>query len=360
LSVFPPASRAARDGVYRLGPAAKVKVTAMATFPRYSRYLLEGCGFPFRAHCLTFDGAPRPRMLFAADPVTLELDFSTHTTRPDDELGRIYIGRPGFHLSSICALASQWLGPSCAMSGNNLGYWPNQFALIRGELVYKRARGLFCDPGKYLDGTYPFVAQQTDGSFGLLWLRLERQDDRVQIVDPCSDQVAAVSAGVSGYPLLAGGESVWATALEHAWDPKLLYEVGHPATLPRAEVLRRLRDAHDRGAALERHGLTLLALTRDAAPLVCVVEEHADEARGVSVEEAATLMLDLGALDAIVLGGKGDAQLVTWEEGVIARPLISAHDRESAREIMWANPVLDRPPGWLERPVPTCVVLGPA
>jgi hypothetical protein len=157
-------------------------------------------------------------------------------------------------------------------------------------------------------------------------------EDRYRLVIGDSGGLIPTTA-ISGYPLILDSREVWQGAIEEAWDPKLVYYVGDLFGVGQGEIRVRVQQAHASKKELVRHGLTILGLNAANHPMVVVVEESPTESRGVSLGEAAQIMKSVGVHNAIVLGGKGDVQLVSTLEGVIACPFVATHDLD------WARPV---------------------
>lgn len=326
--------------------------------PLYERWLLRGTSFPFVAHFLRFAGAPAEAMWSYGSQDALDLDFSKEATRPDVP-GKPYSGRPGVYLSKMTRAFRDVLGPCVAFNGNNLGHWGNQFLIINGRLSWKRVPALFCDNYVSPDGRYLFLCQDYSGTYSCDWLEVElaptARRQQPDLSDGTRTRVAPYRVGISGFPLTLRGASIWAEHITQAWDPKLVYHLNDLSHVPQAEIPARLEAAHRSGSQLQRHGLTFLALDRDGRLCVLAVEEH-EGSRGINLREAATLLIDTEMECSIVLGGKGDVQLVSSDEGVLIKPLISHHDRDSARRC----DSLDRPlsPDYFERPLPCFIVVG--
>jgi hypothetical protein len=102
--------------------------------------------------------------------------------------------------------------------------------------------------------------------------------------------------------------------------------------LRRRELKRLLRAAHREGRSLEQHGLTFLGI-EDGGIVSLLVVEEGKSSEGITVSDASVMLSELGVRECIVLGGKGDVQLISGMEGVLVRPLISDHDRISSKEI---------------------------
>lgn len=332
----------------------------------YTRWLLSGTKIPFVSHFVRFHPQSVLRMWVGADQEALDLDFEFQSPRRDIP-GRAYVRRPGFFLSRLTRVLRDMLGSCVVMNGNNIGYWGNQFLIVNEKLVYKKTACLFYDPLDTLAGQYAFIVQLLDGTFVARWIDMEDSPEstqRIAIRPRNTDQVHGVRAGISGYPLIRSGTIVWKDHVSQAWDPKLLYHIGDPSVLTSQVISGRLVVAHETGQPLQRHGLTFLALDACGNLYAYVVAEQEGFSRGINVDEASQILTQLGMRDAIVLGGKGDAQLVGGQEGVLIRPLMSAHDLDSARPIDYLDVDPSRLVGQeredklLERPVPSFVAFG--
>lgn len=331
----------------------------------YTRWSLRGQNFPFLAQLLQFKPNHALKMWVGVDQDALELDFEKQSARPDVP-DRIYVGRPGVYLSRLARILRDCNGPCIVANGNNIGYWGNQFAIINGRLLFKSVTPLFFDPLEDISGTYPFLVQLTDGTFDSRGIELESQapntqEARILLKPRRPDVIDSVVAGISGYPVIMDAKVVWHEHINEAWDPKLLYFIGDVSKLDRSTMLKRLKIAHAKGETLQRHGLTFLALDAGHRLHIMVVEEQESASRGISVLEAARIFVALEMNSCIVLGGKGDAQLVSTQEGALITPLTSSHDVDCSKPIDHLDihrSKTERKEILLERPVPSFVIVG--
>jgi hypothetical protein len=249
-------------------------------------------------------------------------------------------------------------------NGNNIGYWPNQFAVQCSNLISKTVEPIFFDPRIDLTDDYVFLAQTAAGEYvvrhrKLVQLRIPPEAGYELRMLPLVNEPEWPSA-FSGYPVLLDGRRVWQDYISHAWDGKLLYNVGDVASLPQKEVRARLyAEMTSNPKALMRHAMTILGIDNDGQLTVATFEEGAPGANGVTIEQAGIILQDLGVSDAIVLGAKGDAQLATSYEGPLVTPLISSHDADSARQVVVGDNDGERvvPRDTRERPVPSIGVV---
>jgi hypothetical protein len=295
------------------------------------------------------------------DRRVLEIDFARQSTRRDVQ-GE-YVGRPGFLLSSCLDTRGPSAPPAILVNGNNVGYWGNQFLLDDGEFIYKKRTPVFHYADAHaLSDTYTFLLQSSYG-------RLFFDDVYIDADTPVgggSDATfkakldegpARPVVGISGYPLLRNSKPAWHANIHQVWDPRLLYDTGSTRGLHRSEVLRRLKRAERCDAQMIRHAITILGLDADGR-LLLLVAEQSPRSAGLSVAEAESLMTELGAVDAIIIGAAGDAQLGTTNEGILIWPLVSRYDREVSgvipRHLVSPRVV---PVGARERPVPSLLTI---
>lgn len=282
-----------------------------------------------------------------AHPDVLDVDFGTHSTRPD--VPGTLLSRPGYHLADELDKAWREDRPALFLNGNNTGYWGNQFVIDSGELQYKKCRPIFYDAGSrrrlgnrlaaHMDGRFPFFCWTPD-SFAIVDLDLHA----VPMADPVDGPVSVIASvdelpatGLSGFPLLRSRRAVWPETLHQAWDPRLLFDTGRLVGVDRRGVKERIDRHFARRDPLVRHALTLVGVDSAGSALLVVVEQSDERSDGLTVADAARLMSDLGAVDALVLGAAGDAQLASTEEGFLVSPLIEEHVRASSRELGGAH-----------------------
>jgi hypothetical protein len=338
-------------------PAEHVTLTEKFNNFFYTRIELAGDEFSLRGHAIIFRNPEHLKLWTSAPTAVLDYDFSYQSSRPD-VTRKEYVPRPGFYLSLLAKAFKDCLGSASVLfNANNIGYWPNQFMIVQEQLIYKSKTPLFYDPSVDISGQYTFFSQYKDGTLMVREISIKSLEplsdtEKYRLAIDDSDSPIPVT-GISGYPLIRDSKEVWHTALEQAWDPKLVYYVGDLLGVRQGEIRARLHQARADKKDLVRHGLTILGLTMAGRPIVVVLEESSADSRGVSVREAAQIMKGLDVPNAIVLGGKGDAQLVSTLEGVIARPFVAAHDLD------WARPIDNLgyqrylvPPDARERPIP--------
>lgn len=297
----------------------------------YTRYRIADRTQPFFAQILRLP-SNGCGMSVHVSKEALDVDFRSECTRRD--VPGIYRERPGIHLSERLAAARQTPTPTIFFNGNNIGYWGNQFAIEGGRLIHKE-RGPVFDDGKPLEHAGPehFFFSCSSNRFAV-----ERYDLRSAMLDKDTIEVRArphdllPAAGLSGIPLVHGGQQVWQEHLTMAWDPRLLYEVGRLTDVHRGDVLSDIRSRAAAGEALARHPMTLIGVTADGHPVLVVVEQST-RSRGISLAEAAALLIELEVRDGVALGAAGDAQLATTDEGFLTVPLVDAHVRTASRKV---------------------------
>jgi hypothetical protein len=328
----------------------------------YRRWTILVPTMPLRAHWIEF--LPDVLISLSVAQDALRLDMSKESARRDVP-GTSYVGRRGFYVSRVCRIVRDTLGDCLVFNGNNIGYWGNQFAIQGGALVFKANPPIFFDPSRLRPGPYWFAGQMNNGEFILERMELTPEvgtDQRTSWSVSSSDasRLKNLRCALSGFPLIIDGRPVWRDYVEDAWDPKLLYRIGDVQGLDPTTFGGLLRAAANDGRHLERHALTFLAKTETGGMGVLLAEEGSASSAGLALDAGAALLSELGAGSAIVLGGKGDVQAVSSEEGALLVPLISSHDREDARPldavVIGQRPdPIDAPV--LERPVASVVVV---
>ncbi len=224
----------------------------------YLRHRLAGENLALSGHSIEFRSGVALRLWVCIAHDALALDFERESSRRD--VGQNYVGRPGFFLSQIARVFRDCIGSAVLCNANNIGYWANQFAVVRGALVYKKTTPLFYDPEVDISGSYPFICQTDDQNLEIRDLEvrmiheLDHTSRKYRLAMTREPDRKSIDFGISGYPLLRDGEEVWPDALTHAWDPKLLYYVGDLAGVRRGEILRRMREARRAGYPLHRGG----------------------------------------------------------------------------------------------------------
>ena len=336
-----------------------VKIKKAHIASHYRRHVVSGINFSFFGQFIEF--APQTKMWVIADIGALNLDFEKQSPRPDIP-NREYVKRPGFYISQTAYLLKNIVGDCTRTNGNNIDYWGNQFIINNRALIYKIKTPLFYDEEYSLTDKYYFITQQTDGNklkiveitdkgFSNFGLRLEVST---------STPIDTISSGISGYPLLSNGQAIWHEHIQQAWDPKLLYYIGNVNDITITEIVKRLDYSFSQKDNLQRHALTFLCINK-AGNLCILVISEGKPYRGVNIQEATNILLDLDILDAIVLGGKGDVQLINTKEGVLIQPLASPHDKDSLQSIIdddfqFKFENLENKNIIAERPVPSIVV----
>ncbi len=181
---------------------------------------------------------------------------------------------------------------------------------------------------------------------GVTWQPATRSVSR----DTLRFEIARAAIGFTGNDEI---EFAWATSqdgVHYEWESPPRHSPGQPAEPLRYEEARvwKVRDAIAAGPALIRdgeirvtsdeevffgttipqvHPRTAAGRTADGALILMVVDGRQPESRGVSLEKLATLMLEVGAVDAINLDGGGSSALVVG--GVLLnRPQGSTEERE--------------------------------
>jgi Phosphodiester glycosidase len=341
------------------GFADHVQATLAFQSDFYARFSFRLPHSRARGHILRIPRIKPLALRVAVDPRALWFDFSKYSTRPDLP-GRTYSGRPGIYLSYLVRDIASATGFCLGLNGNNLGYWPNQFAVADGRLVFKPVPGLYENELEDVSGPAHFLSQAGDGGFDI------RTIDVVGAVAGSERKVtlqgdASFSAGVSGYPLFIRSRAVWNESRRAAWDPKLIADVPSAHQRTRSELVKRVCDVPADQAWL-RHAFTLAGTTSQHELVLVAVEERESNDGGISLPAAADLMSCLGCTDAIVLGGKGDVQAVSSQEGAIVRPLLSPHDRAVSRQVHAfgmhvESDLANHERLVLERPIPCALVL---
>lgn len=281
------------------------------------------------------------------DPQVLVIDFDKQSVRCD-VAGKSYVPRPGCYMSEL--LAGWQRQQAVILNGNNIGYWGNQFLIMNNQLIYKTKPSIFYDPAEEIGNkAYFFFIMRRDKSFSFQSIYLERAaaSDNTPRYVPHLEEENPIIYGISGYPLLMNNQIVWQEFVREAFDPKLLYDIGDLSGIRRVEMIRRLEQMHQQRSPLNRHGLTFLGIDQQEDIVTLSVEENADSC-GIDLAESAHLLQGLGVENCIVLGGKGDVQLASTQEGYMMKPLISPHDTKCKREAF----LNQQPLGFYERPLP--------
>lgn len=294
----------------------------------YHRYCLERPGL-FAQILLLIPGVCD--MNVQVDKEVLDVDFGWESTRPD--VPGVHRPRPGLRLGEHLNAAIAGNERQVLFNGNNVGYWGNQFVIDHSALVFKsHGRPIFDDDGAgYADRPHTFFCW-SDGGFTVedIELSASRTLRPPNMSVSASGQRPLPDAGLSGFPLVRDRTPVWDDHRAAAWDPNLLYAVGRMTGVRRADAVRLITERS--GEPLVRHPITAVGVDR-AGYAVVLVAEQSSRSDGLSVAEAAEMLLDFGATDAVALGAAGDAQLATTDEGFLTAPLVAAHVRHCARSL---------------------------
>lgn len=267
----------------------------------------------------------------------LNIDFKRHQV-VDPTIVDTYLHRPGFYLHEKLAKLRKSGDSAILFNGNNIGYWGNQYVIRDHRLQYKR-RGPIFDDGDLLSH-----AHNGDHAFflaGEAGFRIERLA-LVGVRRPAGQTLEALDVpgrdlprfGLSGFPLLRQGKSVWKEHGPLAWDPGLLFNLGRISReLTVTDLRAHVSELLESGVDLARHPMTVIGINGQGQVVLMVVERSADS-RGMTVAEAADLLRRrFNVEDAIVLGAAGDAQLATTEEGFLTEPLVAEYAKSSARAV---------------------------
>lgn len=292
------------------------------------------------------------------DVDALCVDFRYESTRADVP-GR-YRRRPGIHLADrLDELVAVGAG-AVLVNGNNVGWWANQF-VIRGNALLHKERGPIFDDGdlaQHISGRHRFFCW-SGGRFNVKEILLE-----AMLLGDLDTVVAAIGEGwtarpdaaLSGIPVLLDGEPVWQDNMRHAWDPRLVFEVGRLVGVTRRDTLRMIRQHRAAGTPLARHPMTAIGVDRDGCAIVAVVEQS-KRSRGISLAGMTALLERFAVRDAVVLGAAGDTQLATTAEGFLVAPLVAPYARAASRRVptRWRHGDLGSAPVYA-RPVPSTVI----
>lgn len=322
----------------------------------YTRYCLHRPGLFAQVLLLPGDAC---RMEVQADKEALDVDFRRESTRPD--VPGEPRSRPGYWIAHELDAARDQNDRRILFNGNNVGYWGNQFVADQAALVYKARGPIFDDDDmvRHAAGDHTFFCWSERG-FSVADHRLDADwsDAHSGISLHPADWITFPYSGLSGYPLVRGGIAVWAEHRSGAWDPNLLYDVGRLTGVGRADVERDIVERARAGEPLVRHPLTAVGADR-AGNAVVLVAEKSGRSVGLSVAEAAQMLCELGAADAVALGAAGDAQLATTAEGFLTAPLVAPHVRHAALPLgrRHKSPYLTHM-AVAARPVPCLVSIG--
>lgn len=265
----------------------------------------------------------------------LKLDFRSTVIRSD--LPGPYRARPGFLLHRELETLRKAGASAVLLNGNNVGYWGNQFVIQERELVYKPKGPIFDDDRlhHHVAGKHAFFHAGDRFRVSEFNLAAAKKPDQSEVEISAPKNLP--ECGLSGFPLVRWGEPRWKDHYRSAWDPALLFDVG-PFAGAKFEVLagqmrKRIETRPQLGLA--RHPMTVVGVRDDGDILLLVVERQDRPHRpgGITVDEAATLMISFHAEDAIVLGAAGDAQLATTREGVLTRPYVAPYAKAAAEKI---------------------------
>lgn len=296
-------------------------------------------------------------MAVDVDSEALNVDFRHESTRSD--VPGEYRRRPGIHLADRLDELKAAGSPAVVVNGNNIGWWANQF-VICGDTLRHKERGPIFDKGdlaQHTAGRHRFFCW-SGGRFELQEILLEAVllgdlDTVVAVID--ETYTARPDTALSGLPVLLEGEPVWQDNLRHAWDPRLVFEVGRLVGVTRRDTLRMIRQHRAAGTPLARHPMTAMGVDRDGCAVVAVVEQS-KRSRGISLAGMTALLQRFEVRDAVVLGAAGDAQVATTDEGFLVAPLVAPYARAASRRVpaRWRHPDLGSAPVYA-RPVPSTV-----
>ena len=302
-------------------------------------------------------------MTVREDQDVIKLDFRHTVTRPD-LAGAAYQQRPGQYLADVLRDLRQSESPAVLLNGNNVGWWGNQFVIRRKQLRFK-PKGPIFDDGDVPDHVSGLHAFFLPGPSGFQIVDIKLLGTTKEAGDTSEMDLRAIRelprCGLSGFPLIRHGKTVWETNGEKAWDPGLLFDLG-ASRLDSHRVIREfVRTLIDAGERLVRHPMTVIGLDGDGNVVLLVVEKST-RSRGITVAEAARLLRRrFHVRDAIVLGAAGDSQLATTAEGFLTVPLVADYARSAARPIpddLLCNELKGQPAH--ARPVPCYVLFRPA
>ena len=301
-------------------------------------------------------------MTVREDQDVLDLDFRHTVTRPD-LTGASYQQRPGHFLADTLRSLCETASPAILLNGNNVGWWGNQFVIRRRQLRFKPKGPIFDDGDlpNHVTGLHAFFLP---GPSGFQIVDIQLHGTPKEAGDTTEMDLRAVRdlprCGLSGFPLIRHGRTVWEQHGEKAWDPSLLFDLG-ASRLDSHRVIREfVRTLIDAGERLVRHPMTVIGLDVKNRVVLLVVEKS-HRSRGITVAEAARLLRRrFEVRDAIVLGAAGDSQLATTAEGFLTVPLVAEYARSAARRIpdeLLCDELKGKPA--YARPVPCYVVLRP-
>jgi hypothetical protein len=307
---------------------------------------------------------PRGRfgMSVREDQNVIDLDFRHTVTRPDLP-GAPYQQRPGRYLAGMLRDLRESATPAVLLNGNNVGWWGNQFVIRRRQLRFKPKGPIFDDGdlSAHVSGLHAFFLP---GPSGFRIVDIQLYGSTRETGDSTEMDLRALRdlprCGLSGFPLIRHGRTVWEHHAEKAWDPGLLFDLGASRMDSYRVISEFVRVLINAGERLVRHPMTVIGLDSEGRVVVLVVEKS-HRSRGITVAEAARLLRRrFDVRDAIVLGAAGDSQLATTAEGFLTVPLVADYARSAARTIpddLLCDELKGRP--ILARPVPCYVLLRP-
>ena len=301
-------------------------------------------------------------MTVREDKDVLDLDFRHTVTRPD-LTGASYQQRPGQYLADVLRGLRKSATPAILLNGNNVGWWGNQFVIRRKQLRFKPKGPIFDDGDlpNHVSGLHAFFLPGPSG-FQIVDIQLHGKPKEAG--DTTEMDLRAVRdlprCGLSGFPLIRHGRTVWEQHGEKAWDPGLLFNLGATRLDGHRVISEFVRTLIKAGEQLVRHPMTVMGLAANGDVVLLVVEKS-NRSRGITVAEAARLLRRrFEVRDAIVLGAAGDSQLATTAEGFLTVPLVADYARSAARRIpddLLCDELKGQPA--YARPVPCYVILRP-
>jgi hypothetical protein len=248
-------------------------------------------------------------------------------------------------------------------NGNNVGWWGNQFVIRRKQLRFKPKGPIFDDGDlpAHVSGLHAFFLP---GASGFQIVDIKLCGTTREAGDTGEMELRALRdlprCGLSGFPLIRHGRTVWEQHGEKAWDPGLLYDLGASRLDSHRVIKEFVRILINAGEQLVRHPMTVIGLD-EGGNVVLLVVEKSTRSRGITVAEAARLLRRrFNVRDAIVLGAAGDSQLATTAEGFLTVPFVADYARSAARRIpddLLCDELKGQPVH--ARPVPCYVLLRP-
>ena len=214
----------------------------------YERYQVSNPHCQLVAQVLVIPGG-RFGMTVREDQDVVDIDFRHAVTR-SDLAGAPYQERPGHYLSDVLRDLRESATPAVLLNGNNVGWWGNEFVIRRKQLRFKPKGPIFDDGDlpAHVSGLHAFFLPGPSG-FQIVDIQLHGSPKEAN--DSIEMDLRAVRdlprCGLSGFPLIRRGKTVWEQHGEKAWDPGLLFDLGasrlgqpprHPGIRPDADRCR--------------------------------------------------------------------------------------------------------------------------